>query len=108
MKLLVLLAMSLVLVSCVAGRREWDYSTRGRWVVAPARSLGYNGAGCTEYKLMEPYGKYYSGHSKVKSYVDCRFGHLPCPSWSKANLFLEEMSNGAFVLRKVECFTEAK
>ena len=108
MKLLVVLAMSLVLVSCAAGRREWDYPTRGKWVIVPARSMGYNGAGCTVYKLLEPYEKYYSGHAKVKTYDDCTTGPPVCPSRSRANLFLEKMSNGAFILRKVKCFMVTK
>lgn len=58
------------------------------------------------YKLLEPYEKYYTGHAKVKTYDDCSRERLPCPGRARANLFLEEMWNGAFLLRGVRCFTD--
>ena len=103
MKVLALILTTLLLVSC-AGRRIWDYPTRGKWVIVQAESLGQNRVGCTGYKLLEPYGRYYTGHMKVRAYDDCSRGRQSCQRRARANLFLEEMSNGAFLLRDVECF----
>lgn len=105
MRVLTFILAALMLASC-AGRRIWDYPTRGKWVIVQAESLGQNRVGCTGYKLLEPYGKHYTGHAKVKTYDDCSRGRPPCPRRARANLFLEEMSNGAFLLRNVKCFTK--
>ena len=107
MRILLFILTALLLVSC-AGRMDWDYPTRSKWVIIQAESLGQNRVGCTEYKLLEPYGKHYTGHMKVRAYDDCSLGRQSCPRLARANLFLEEMSNGAFLLRKVECLTKEK
>ena len=96
------------MLSSCAGRRIWDYPTRGKWVIVQARSLGTNKAGCTEYRLLEPYGRHYTGDAKVRTYDDCSRGRPFCPTLARANLFLEEMSNGAFLLRNVKCFITEK
>lgn len=109
MRTLILILLALTLASC-AGRRDWDPSTQSRWIIVQAKSIPFAPGGrdiaylCGRYRLLEPYGKHYDGQDKLREYTDCSRERVSCTFGSKVNLLLEEMKDGGFWLRRVECF----